>query len=480
MAASASDLWTDEERGESYLLDPELALAAARGGLRGARADLSEVIRRLRAQGVPLSEVARHVLRRPSPKASTWELFARGGDGRALVPGSTLKGAMRTALLGGMVWRGAAGARDHDADRQIEASTRRPARDPARAAARVEEALLRGGERDLRADLLRALRVSDTAFPASTLTLCEIRTSSPSARDTRRTKPGVRGLEVLPPGAAAQVGLSLDSFLTGGFMGRVPKRARAVAAGAGGPRERRIEQAGADLAKMAETAMSWAREHISRERHHLERLGLKAEVAALDNVAHAAKSAPEGSWLLRLGSGIGWSAVTGGWLTDPERLALLSAYGPLLGLRPGAYASADAAAPFPKSRKIVSRCWSRGDHRGATLGWALLEPGRLEESAGVEPLKAPEAQTAAAAAAALPSELEEVLGRLRALPRHRFIGTFPAIMSEARNRLKSEEDRASFATEVLAFVAADRSILRSARKRPWFTELQQWAPPEEG
>jgi len=287
------DFYTDG--GFTEVLDPDLLLAAA-GAIEGfAEAILrgSGIAPFLKARGLNPAKVRRH--RVPgSIEAQRLRLAIRSGDGRPMIPGSSVKGALRTLLLA--AWVGEAGP--HAGNRPAPV---RQALDSALAgkpsARSLEETIFhfRSGRirrGDPKTDVMRTISVSDAMFAPGGLKVV----SSKAAGTTRNT---LTAAESLGTGASALLTLKLgDSFLDQ----RLP-----------------FPNAIPDAAILA----GWSRMHADHLlRGDIEFFKNNREpriVERLEAILGQVQQSPPGVITLRLGWGTGWRAMTGDLLTPEER-----------------------------------------------------------------------------------------------------------------------------------------------------------------
>lgn len=202
LSALLTALANDYRRGmlkdfENFLLQP------------GQRKQLGEFLKRWNYPLDPLPAWVRYTLRAQSgfDGINTLLTFIRDPDGRAYIPGSSIKGALRTALIA---------ARMGEADKS--ALRRELTTDPkSRRASAVENVLrvLNCNEKrptDAVNDLLKAVEISDSApFPAEALTVCRRHWLS-EAGDIGDGKSPVF-MECLRPGSETGFYLTIDHSL---------------------------------------------------------------------------------------------------------------------------------------------------------------------------------------------------------------------------------------------------------------------------
>lgn len=244
----------------------------------------------------------------PPIRADEVLLQMRDGRGAMLIPGSTIKGALRTAMLSFL------GFQDIQARKQlvqdiVQASNLK-SRDSGR---RLEDHYLRGspsnGERPgPHEDIFRAVMVSDCAIlPQSVPKIFEVHVKSPIKGAMTREKDFVIACEGVPSGAMGFLRIGVDEFLLD---------------------KKWLRLAGLPDVDVGFSALARAtKEHILRtiqdERAYFERVGLPQAVGFIDALKNEVEQAGNNTMYLRLGWGIGWCGTTGAILNPDERLALL-------------------------------------------------------------------------------------------------------------------------------------------------------------
>lgn len=247
------------------------------------------------------------------------------GD-RPYLPGSSVKGAIRTALAWNLFYY----LKDGEKNEVLNAAGREN-REKFKAAA-LESLLFRGGLRgDAKADALKALIVRDSApFDHLELRLYDLYThrEGPAERDRR----GPFGLEAIPPGTR----LDIDLKVRGHFLDS--------------DKDYRPSENAGDLllnpGSVAGALQHFASRLAARERKFYKAAGL-TEIAAFF----------EGRDLLPIGFGTGWNAKTiGTWLQhDQIRQAKIRFH---------------RGAPPPKSRRVAIDAENKAM---LPLGWAQFE-----------------------------------------------------------------------------------------------------------
>lgn len=186
----------------TYVLDPERLIAAgadvagfAEAITRYRRTPIGEILRARRI------DVRRLCLRTISGAitASKLHLAVRTGDGRPMLPGSSLKGALRTLLLASWIGNGGPHrARSKIGEEAIQEAVKN------RKSRYLDQLIFRSrGLRDPQGDVLRFLSASDTVFAPE-----RIGVVSSVALGTRRNT--LTAVEALEKGARGVVRLSID------------------------------------------------------------------------------------------------------------------------------------------------------------------------------------------------------------------------------------------------------------------------------
>jgi CRISPR-associated protein Csm5 len=324
-------------------LDPAIV---SKRGFQG----VNQLVPLLRQGGVDPASVSRHVLTSWPGNRTELRLFIRDAGGRPMIPGSSVKGAIRTAILAAKVADARASGRDRVAD-----ALRSAPRTPKFAAKGLEEHFFNrppdGAGPDPKYDVFRLLAGTDAYFEEKAPEVLFVSVNSPSRENVRTMKNFRMAVEALPPGMEASMDLSLDLFLSG-------ENARALNFGGVGLTWPNIE--------------AWCRERsvalLQEERKVLAARQWTHAVQQLDQIAGELDGAPEGSIPLRLGWGIGWSGTTGGLATEAQRLELLRTY------RMGKYGAEHYVdgITFPKTRRMVAP--EEPGSEDPTFGWILLVP----------------------------------------------------------------------------------------------------------
>lgn len=289
----------------------------------------------------------------------------RDGGGRLLLPGSSLKGSLRTAILREMLQD------DVERVRRVCKSFD-PAR-PHEADDELEKVLCggSGGGRDskTRTDLLRALAVCDAVFTPEDLEVVQVRVRSPRRGEKLREMDMWIACEAIRPGAKAVVRIGLDEFLL-----------RPEWRGALGW----SEDVALSFEWLAKACRKRMLEVIEGELLYFEQRSPFPEIARwLKELGAQVEAAPEQTLFLRLGFGIGWSGMTGE-IADPQaRLDLLDRYPEMSKIRVTEYDADPGSRAFPKSRRYIAEPAPQ-----ALFGFLRLDP--VEESRWPPRLPEPE------------------------------------------------------------------------------------------
>lgn len=307
-------------------------------------ASLTAMLRELPA-GV-LDRITHYRLTSPFGEVQKFQPAIKLADGRPYVPGSSLKGALRTVLAWAMMRAG---------ETELDVATM-PAHDPRAAADRMEADLF--GPEETR-EFPQSLRVSDTGG-ADESALARVRVYSVK-REGLRPKHFVIDVESLPAGEILYGTLRIDDW-------QLKQRSRR-----GDPGDRQSEafifgRGGHYLGRLMRLANIMALNLINAEIEFYSTHGmfelvdvyrrLKGTLGQLDG---------DRECLLQLGWGVGWHAHTVGLTLDEETFQAVR----------DKYDLGTPGAEFPKTRKLADP----GAGEMAPLGWlrlSLHEPGSIE------------------------------------------------------------------------------------------------------
>jgi len=250
--------------------------------------------------------------------------FVRTGLGQPLIPGSSLKGSLRTAILRNII------DQKSDVERRELFKEIPNGGNPKSASDKLLKKIF-GSNPNY--DLMRVLIISDSHFSEADLMLIESRVLSQN-RNGWHWKPMPVWCEVLRPGTKAEVGLSLDNFLLSdsiavkklNFPNRIPDDLNQF-----------INQINHYSASMIGAEITYFEERDS-EKPELN------EIIRNLNLVKKHIPANDSAMVIRLGWGSGWKHMTGDYLERDKDILEKIRMNFRLG-RPG--------MPFPKSRKIA-------------------------------------------------------------------------------------------------------------------------------
>ncbi|MDQ2810117.1 MAG: type III-A CRISPR-associated RAMP protein Csm5 [Chloroflexota bacterium] len=256
------------------------------------------------------------------------------------LPGSSLKGALRTALAAQLFSAA-------DQPLQLNDVLGRGYANPKAADDRIESRLL---GRDPNHDLLRALLVGDSAALPTSPALAVAGTYTIRNDGSLQFKPGFYvALEVFPPGTQLQGQIRLDRYL----FAPEPQKQLGF-----GPT--------ADwLADFPALCNAHARRLISSETAFYRQHGLPQVAGFYERLLHRLDGLPPGACLLQLSWGTGWLAKTLGPLltAQPAFAAVRAQFGAGMNRRP--------TAVFPKTRRLTLGGPNYAQ-AGEPLGWVEL------------------------------------------------------------------------------------------------------------
>lgn len=318
--------------GLTEVLDPNLVLRHF-----GAFEGFAEAIQRgvgigefLRGRGAGVAACRRY--RVPGTiEAHKLRVAIRTGDGRPIIPGSSIKGALRTLLL--VAWSGEGGPHAGKRPGPVVDALWKAGYGGKTSSQQLEEAVFhfsRAGTRanDPRTDVLRMLAVSDAMFTPDSLAVV----SSQAVGTTRNT---LTAAEALERGACALLTIRAgDRFLDGRlpFPNRLP-----------------------DLGTLANWSHQQARHLIAGDLDYFRKRSEDAIAQRLEQILAEVEHAAANAIILRLGWGTGWRTMTGDILNDDERNRVMNR-------RVG------------KTRKVIIEGHSSRGRPCDVFGWIKLEP----------------------------------------------------------------------------------------------------------
>ena len=356
---------------QTFVLDIESLLS------RVTDAQADEITRRLGAQdgtlvdylrslaNVKLEQVSFYTLQRGFP-ARDLRLHIRRGDGNPIIPGSSLKGALRTLVLTGMTLD-LSGKLNQVGNRALEAvrkTFREPKLNPGRVAQPLETLVFRSpGDmgrpkilEQANGDLLRCVHTRDITFSSKDLGITFLKVHSPSRNDPLNFKPFILAVETLKTGTTAETELTIDSQLLKGEWAEKLNFA--------------------NRAFTWESLSQWSHNHalrvLKKEKDRAEQAGLPGLPEELGRLQSRLQiSQRQGSIAFRLGWGIGWEGTTGGVADGTYRNELIKTFrGTMTRYPPNVY---DEKMPFPKSRKLVEvRGSSEAKETGRSSGFNTM------------------------------------------------------------------------------------------------------------
>jgi CRISPR-associated protein Csm5 len=374
-----------EDEGKTYVLDVERLfelLAVSPGALdeySSGRADLRRLLDRLRVRPERIASWA-YSGRLGVPRV---QLLARNARGQPLLPGTAVKGALRTLVVWALSFDFDEGARDWVPSREAAAAVG-PAIEAAsdwdsRPGDAVERSILwapaarRHGGHDHSGDLLRCLGVGDCIVRDTDLEVARVRvlTATPEGPAWKAAERGARarprpddpeaaslGVEALRPGASGNLTLRFDELYEL-LRGEAPSAERRLFEAARA--ELDFEPWRIDIPfQVAIHSRNLGLALCYRERRFYEERKLY-DLARfyVDLEQKIQKAAGSEAIFARLGWGGGWEAMTGGIAHDRARERARQRFG--LG-REG--------YPFPKSRKLMLE----GSKAVLPFGWVRLDP----------------------------------------------------------------------------------------------------------
>ncbi|MBW2146915.1 MAG: type III-A CRISPR-associated RAMP protein Csm5 [Deltaproteobacteria bacterium] len=273
----------------------------------------------------------------------------RTGLGVPIIPGSSIKGAIRTAVL-----KRLAGNAATSVNRKLEnLLADKSRRNPRRADDELDRFLF---GKDPHHDLMRALQVSDVAFRDKDVSVMRVKIRGLGHSGGYYKSRG-RGqddmdifAEAINPGARGKLRITLDRHLMS------PPQAKVLEFG---DKAACLDDLHGILNERAREALEDDKQFFREA--HMQEIVRQAEVL-LGHVQRAGKDVAA----LRLGWGVGWKGTTGD-LLDAEMLQRFRSAFPIMGVKEG--------FPYPKTRKVVHM----EDQLPLTLGWIWLSRLRKEE-----------------------------------------------------------------------------------------------------
>ena len=243
--------------------------------------------------------------------------FVRTGKGVPYLPGSSVKGALRTALL----WKL---SQAPDWQKDVPSLMKKILHPHNERAGQVviEKAfnIAAGRKRpnDANRDLMRVLHISDAHFAAGDLELADVRIFNlvsetrygwkniPRRRNESEPRRATQlAAEALRIGAATAITLTIDEFLLHSPAAQ---------------KEATFAEYSGLFHALPAICNEYAARQISRQRAFFAKYGLNALVQFYEELECVRANLPEGDFLLRLSWGSGWQGMTGEVLEDPDDL----------------------------------------------------------------------------------------------------------------------------------------------------------------
>lgn len=358
-----SEVIYDEKERRSYILDVDAMLEALGPSAVGSGRipQLNDLFRLARQRGIRPETMCWQIMNARFPDRTDLRMCVRDGQGRPLIPGSSIKGAFRTALLANLLRDPVRNTLSERGRNVINNALSNLPNNPTFAARNLEKATLRPDLADTRSrdldphdDPFRVLGVTDATFPTDKTHVQYAKVSSPAARPDA-LKPYNIAVEAISPESKAECEIRLDDFL--GI-----KNAKRLG----------FDQAAPDWSTLTSAARRQAKHLLDIDIVHFGRLGMEGPKKVLENVRSNLAQHADDVMLLRLGWGIGWSGTTGAIIGNDERKKLIEKYRARLSKHGTAPYTNDK--PFPKSRKVTGLNNAEG-----VFGWIALWPARSEE-----------------------------------------------------------------------------------------------------
>gem|GEM_PF-6672735 len=364
-------------QGFLHVLEMEQVLGAVRdqdaltAALAAQHDERREGLRQVLAQaGCTVDHVSRYVLEdgvRQKKETPAIRVQLRSGPGRFTIPGSSIKGSVRTLALQHLLEHADEQRRTQilrDLSERLQRET--GPKVEARGQAWLEEPLLAPRRPRLRADfphvdLMRCFRFSDAAFDSNCERVFRIRVH-PGRPDGDK----VLDFRVLAEGIAQ----ASTTRLRIGFDAALERQGF----GSHGLWEGAMPVHWQELADLSQRL---ALDTVRREADRFEALAFSDAAKRLaKHLQGELRGLDPRSVVLRLGFGIGWEGTTGGFLPAATRAAIRAVRWK------GSPTRTWARQGFPRSRKLVEALW-RPSERGTwqreeglwlPLGWVVLEP----------------------------------------------------------------------------------------------------------
>lgn len=300
----------------------------------------------LRSKGIDPSKSMAYSLDCIRPPSGEIICCLKDGTGRAYIPGSSLKGALRTAILWERI-KGDPSKRKEAESAVISAiQTAGPRRASARAAQPLERLFLGrdpNGRNDPNYDHLRVLKVSDSiSIPSDCIRLSEIAVMNLVGQGL--TTKMTLFVEAFKPGTKTEISLNMDEFLTRQYV------------------RSRLNLKVDDLMDLEKTVGSYYSDYIKAEIDFFSKYG-KPDIVAFYKQLLTLPEKKKGGMLLRAGFGSGWHGMTVARRFPDLVPRIQQAF--RLGRQ--------GVAEFPKTRKLALMGPDE-KHKMMPMGWMWAAP----------------------------------------------------------------------------------------------------------
>lgn len=367
----------------------------------------------------------------------------RDGFGIPYFPGSSIKGALRTAVVAGLLQDKTSVVKTHiDQLKKSKTNTKFPDQ------SLLEQVL----GSDPKLNLMRCLSVGDALFHNSRPAIGYSKTASMNGTKGYIYKPFQIFVECLKMNQTAEFQLSLDSYL------------------AESSRAEKLEFKSIINFRFLRNSVRDLTQRLVR--HEIDfcttKLDHKELATFYKNDLYPQMSAlAENEIIFNIGWGIGWLGMTGGILTQSMLDAQLRKVLHLADKRIG--------FPFPKTRKTAEI-----DSRITPWGWVKVEFHPYSRSSaennmpqtkiGLSPVTVPQPVPPAPPKPPV-DPAASVMGRIDALPFQQIAGQAPNIVPEIE-KLEPPQSRAKAAKHFLAKIGRDK---KKFKEKVWFQKLHEMA-----
>lgn len=345
---------------------------------------------------------------KPKIMAQEVRIQIRDGRGAPLIPGSSIKGSIRTAILKSRINPSIISKKIFGDMQKIKLDNE-----------------LREGRDDCGYDYLRVLSVSDVSFPEDAVGIVQVRVRSPNQGNPTREEDYWLACEAINAQASGYMRMGIDPYL---LKNSSKKRL-------GWNRDVKF-----DHQWIADVCRKRILEHIETELDYFRRRSpLKEAENFLQRLKQEVTEAPKETIFLRLGYGIGWCGTTGEIIDPRSRLQLLSKK-PNIMSRLAASVYDEMINIFPKTRRYI-----KTEPQVPLFGFLRLD---LEQSQGwkdvpfqpktfIPKMDIPTNVVEVAKEEKRVSQIEMVLSALRP---HEIKGRFDGLMKQIE-AIEEEEER---------------------------------------